>query len=278
MSIIDLNSGCQVDADCRDTFAECSSTTRTCRCKIGYMKINDVCKADLNSGCRGDADCGDTFAECITTTLICQCKMGYRNLDGVCKAEISCGNPPDIPGLALLDFTTGTKVGDTRYYICDNRNLTFNPESPASSACSSVTCQSNGKWTSFTFTCDEVSQFVKTNPEGSLSGTSGTILSPNRPGSYRPPDLAIYRYSIVTPGKLLVFTFNGDFGIDNFSDLSIYCGFDLDTNSASETFIDTVANPVQITCQTGCANILFFVLPRGSGSQAGFNITWHAIL
>ncbi|KAK3607924.1 hypothetical protein CHS0354_006517 [Potamilus streckersoni] len=213
------------------------------------------------------------FTDFIKFTTIKCTSRGWESLP---PCIISCGNPPAIPGLQLLNFTSGTEKGDTRYYICANRDLTFSPASPANSACSSVTCQSNGMWTSLSFTCNTPP--MTTNTGGSLSGTTGTITSPNRPGIYTPPNMAMYRYSIVTPGKSITFTFNGAFGIDSTSFLNIYCGFDLVTGSPTVSYTSTTVSPGQFTCLTGCATVVFNVIPGGAGSQAGFDITWKANL
>ncbi|KAL3836257.1 hypothetical protein ACJMK2_021696 [Sinanodonta woodiana] len=213
------------------------------------------------------------FTDFIKIVTIRCTSRGWESLP---PCLISCGNPPAITGLKLLDFTTGTKDGDTRYYTCANSDQTFSPASPASSACSSVTCQKNGAWTALSVTCNTPP--MTTNTGGSLSGTTGSITSPNHPGSYSPPNMAMYRYSIVTPGDSITLTFNGAFGIDSASFLNIYCGFHLATASPTVSYTATSVSPGQFTCPTGCATVVFDVIPGGAGSQAGFNITWMANL
>ncbi|KAK3592022.1 hypothetical protein CHS0354_031533 [Potamilus streckersoni] len=190
---------------------------------------------------------------------------------------VSCGIPPSISGLKLLNFTNGTLPGDVRYYICQNESLTFDYTFTANSECSSIKCQNDGHWTKFNGTCSEPFLGLSTNADGSIAGSWGRITSPNRPLVYVPPNHAVYRYSIITTGRSITFTFNGAFGIDSMSFLVIFCGFDVPIDQQDVIYRNTSTNPGNFTCLSGCATIAFQVSDLGLGSRLGFDITWQAL-
>ncbi|KAL3883034.1 hypothetical protein ACJMK2_029329, partial [Sinanodonta woodiana] len=135
---------------------------------------------------------------------------------GIGSNNVTCGEPPSTLG----DLVLYTKQQDAAFYVCPGENSIY-IDLPLN--CPILYCQANR-----TFSTLENATFQSycspVNGSQTVVNTSGTITSPNYPGSYFPTlTNTDFAWSIMTPGSNLVFRIE-DFNVDKSTGVVLFCG------------------------------------------------------